>query len=251
MVRELLDGNGRLREFSAVPGGNEIPASQPRFPPRMCFTPRGWIPRPLRKRSPPCFPPRRSIGGMAWKGPHPVIPNTEVTVDAAWWKGRVVRVYLSLPYMGRKAGDVVSSFTRFIQGGSQVLLWIGAFLVLLLASRNWRTQRADRQGAGRIAAASFLLGGVAWAGKVHAASFGDMVQFGLSATADALLRRSDLGHHVPGARTRRARSLAALHRHLEPRAGRPLDGRACGVGHPARHRRGGRPVGRCSKDFAW
>jgi predicted Ser/Thr protein kinase len=225
MVRELLDGNGRLREFSAVPGGNEDSVLTPPVASENVFHAAGLDAAAFTETQPTVLPATPFDRRMAWKGPHPVIPNTEVTVDVAWWKGRVVRVYLTLPYMGRKAGgNGGSSFTRFIQGGSQVLLWIGAFLVLVLASHNWRSQRADRQGAWRIAAASFLLAGVAWAGRVHAASFGDTVQFGLSATADALLGAAMLGLMYlalePAVRARWPHSIVTWNRVL---AGRWMD----------------------------
>jgi serine/threonine-protein kinase len=54
-------------------------------------------------------------------------------------------------------------------------------------------ERADHQGVWRVFAASFLLHTVLWAGRVHAASFGDLVDLGISEAASALLSAVMLG----------------------------------------------------------
>ena len=108
-------------------------------------------------------------------------------MDVAWWQGHVVQAHVAFPYMRTRAGGVRNSFAGVTTAGSTILLWLGGFFVLLLAVRNWRLDRADHQGAWRIAAACFVLRFVAWAGNVHAASLTDLLDFGRTAIAQGLL----------------------------------------------------------------
>jgi serine/threonine-protein kinase len=239
MIREVLDGNGRLREFSAVPSNGDPGLTQP-VPAETVFRAAGFDLAAFTEIAPTVLPATPFDRRQAWKGPHPVLPNTELTMDIAWWKGRVVRGYITYPYMRGTAAGTASVITRSVHGGSLVLLWIGCFFVLLLASRNWKLERADRRGAWRIAAASFLLGGISWAGRVHAATFDDLVDFALAAVADALLVAVMVGLVYlalePAVRARWPHSIVTWNRVL---AGRWLDpqvgsdillGAAAGVG---------------------
>ncbi|MCU1238994.1 MAG: serine/threonine protein kinase, partial [Candidatus Solibacter sp.] len=225
MTREVLDGSGRLREFSAMPGGSDEAPLTPPVSAETVFRAVGLNPAAFTETQPTVLPTTPFDQRLAWKGPHPVLPNTEFTLDVAWWKGRVVRVSTTLPYMRASNADgAVSLASRVIQGGSQVLLWVGSFLVLLLAFRNWRLQRADRQGAGRIAVACFLLTFVSWAGRVHAGSFDDLLDLGLASLADALFAAFILGVMYlalePAVRARWPHSIVTWNRVL---AGRWLD----------------------------
>src|SRR6185295_12439938 len=68
-----------------------------------------------------------------------------------------------------------------------ILQAIGAFFAILLARHNWKQRRADTQGAWRIAAARFLLAGVAWAGATHPVDNDSMIPHFLAAASDWLL----------------------------------------------------------------
>ncbi len=224
MVRQMLDGNGRLREFAAVPP-NDAAALVPPISPDTVFRAAALDFSAFHETPPTVLPATPFDQRLAWKGPHPVIPNTEVTMDIAWWKGRVIRAYMTFPYMRSNAGGgETSSFARAIGGGSEILFWIGGFFVLLLAVRNWKQQRADRQGAWRVGAACFVLSGLAWAGRTHAASFGDLLDMGTSAFAGALLSATILGLMYlalePAVRARWPHSIVTWNRVL---AGRWLD----------------------------
>ena len=59
--------------------------------------------------------------------------------------------------------------------------------MVLLAVRNLRLHRTDLQGAWRVAAARFLLAGVAWAGMVHPVAGDGLVEQALAAAGDWLL----------------------------------------------------------------
>jgi serine/threonine-protein kinase len=63
---------------------------------------------------------------------------------------------------------------------------VGTLFAALVARRNWKQGRTDRNGAFRIAAARFLLALVAWAGLVHPVPTESMLQFFEAAAADLL-----------------------------------------------------------------
>jgi serine/threonine-protein kinase len=223
MTRATLDGNGRLREFNGLPVDDA--GLTPPVAPEAVFRAADLDLAAFAEIAPTALPASPFDRRQAWQGPHPVIPNTQVTVEIAWWKGRVVRVHLSFPYMRDASRGVNAISSVSVVGtGSKILLWVGCFLVLLLAVRNWKLQRADHQGAWRIAVACFLLHAVAWVGRVHGANFDDLVDMGLSETAAALLAAVMLGLMYlalePAVRARWPHSIVTWNRVL---AGRWLD----------------------------
>jgi serine/threonine-protein kinase len=223
MTRATLDGNGRLREFIGLPV-DDAGLSAP-VPAETVFRAAALEPAAFTETAPTVLPTSPFDRRQAWKGPHPVIPNTQLTLDIAWWKGRVIRAAVAFPYQRPSPGGANSSaVTSVIRTGSEVLLWIGCFLVLLLAVRNWKLNRADHQGAWRVAVACFLLHAIAWMGTVHAATFNDLVDMGLSETASALLAAVMLGLMYlalePAVRARWPHSIVTWNRIL---AGRWLD----------------------------
>jgi serine/threonine-protein kinase len=221
MTRATLDGNGRLRDFSGLPIDDA--GLSPPVPPETVFRAAALDPAAFTETAPTVLPASPFDRRQAWKGPHPLIPNTELTFDIAWWKGRVVRAAVTFPYQ-RASSAGAQPVSSVIGTGSQVMLWVGTFLFLLLAVRNWRLQRADRQGAWRIAVACFLLHAIAWIGGVHAATFNDLVDMGISETASALLSAVILGLMYlalePAVRARWPHSIVTWNRVL---AGRWLD----------------------------
>uniref|UniRef100_Q026F8 Serine/threonine protein kinase n=1 Tax=Solibacter usitatus (strain Ellin6076) TaxID=234267 RepID=Q026F8_SOLUE len=223
MTRATLDGNGRLRDFTGLPPDDA--GLSLAVPPETVFRAAALDLAAFTETAPTVLPASPFDRRQAWKGPHPLIPNTELTFDIAWWKGRIVRAAVTFPYQHARAGSTtVSATTSAIRIGSQVLLWVGCFFVLLLAVRNWKLQRADHQGAWRVAVASFLLHAIGWMGSVHAANFNDLVDMGLSETASALLAGVMLGLMYlalePAVRARWPHSIVTWNRVL---AGRWLD----------------------------
>jgi hypothetical protein len=74
----------------------------------------------------------------AWKGPHPVIPNTELTMQVASWKGRITQARLDY----RRADSHLSPGPS---GGGPGVIYIllmiligwAAIFIPFLAWRNW------------------------------------------------------------------------------------------------------------------
>jgi len=123
----------------------------------------------FRPATPAFLPVLAADQTAAWKGPHPKIPNLDLTVEY----GDVER-----PGDGGQAGVWLEPRRRSPDGQTRGALARGIFLLilsglgvlaaLLLARRNWRMGRTDRRGALRIAAAEFFLAMIVWLGTVHA-----------------------------------------------------------------------------------
>jgi serine/threonine-protein kinase len=163
MATVILDGNGRLVDFSAVP----YDAGSAPVQPETVFRAAGLEMAAFAETAPENLPTHPFDQRRAWKGPHPKIPQTELLVEIASWKGQITRATVSIrrPKTGNAAaaGDLNRVQTIAIW----TLTCVGGFFVLLLARRNWKLRRTDLQGAWRVAVARFILAGVAWAGLVH------------------------------------------------------------------------------------
>jgi predicted Ser/Thr protein kinase len=164
MASVVLDGNGRLRDFAAVPYAE---GSTP-VPPETVFRAAGLDITAFTETTPQKLPGHPFDQWRAWKGPHPKIPNTELLVEIASWKGQITKASVTLR---RPSGTAAAAGTGDLGHLQSIFMWtlegLGGFFVVLLAHRNWKLQRTDIQGAWRVAGACFLLAGVAWAGMVH------------------------------------------------------------------------------------
>jgi serine/threonine-protein kinase len=186
MVQVILDGHGRLLYFSAVPYGVAEEFAPPVQPDAVFRA--AWLDMArFTETAPSPLPPSASDRVRAWKGPHPKIPNTELTVEIASWKGRITRAQLLYPYSRSGGGQGPSVLSKLRDYATQFLTIVGAFFIALLAQRNWKLERADRQGARRVAAAHFLFAMVAWIGFVHPVPTQGMKDLFLNGAAQWLL----------------------------------------------------------------
>src|SRR5579883_412146 len=185
MIEVRVDGHGRLNSFSAAP--DDRGPLVPPVDPAVVFRAARLDPAAFHEVPPTLTPKHASDAVRAWKGPHPVIPNTELTLEVAFWKGRVTEAELRYPYM-QAAGQ--GGHAEWAERTKQILSLtvqaIGTLLLALIARRNWKQGRIDRQGAFRVAAARLFLGLVAWAGVVHPATGQDLFSFFQSAFSDLL-----------------------------------------------------------------
>ena len=163
MVQVLLDGNGRLREFSAIPYTAAEALKEP-VAADAVFRAAGLDMAGFTEIAPTALPYTPADQLRARKGPHPGIPKINVTIHIASWKGRVTFVKLNFPW--DKPADTAQSshLIRWLFGS----LAVGILFAVLLARRNWRLGRADRKGALRVGAARFGLALAVWFGAVHA-----------------------------------------------------------------------------------
>jgi serine/threonine-protein kinase len=163
MATVVLDGNGRLVDFSAVP----YDAGSATVPPETVFRAAGLDMTAFTETAPENLPTHPFDQRHAWKGPHPKIPQTEMLVEIASWKGQITRATVSIRRQKTGNAAAAADLNRVQILAIWILTCVGGFFVLLLARRNWKLRRTDMQGAWRVAAARFILAGAAWAGLVH------------------------------------------------------------------------------------
>jgi serine/threonine-protein kinase len=160
----------------------------------------------------------------AWKGPHPKVPNTELTVEIASWHGRITRTRVAPPWAKPNPRPKTGSSTELSELYAIAITVIVLLSALVFARRNWKLGRIDRKGALRVAAARFSLAMVAWVGSVHAVPSTDMVGLISRAAADWLFSAAMLWLVYlalePAVRARWPHSLVTWNRAL---AGRWLD----------------------------
>jgi serine/threonine-protein kinase len=166
MVDLTIDGNGRLLRFSAVPPRDDPPAP---VTPETVFRATRLDLNAFQEIPATFVPERASDTIRAWKGMHPAIPDTPLVVQMATWRGRVTGVIVQYPWMTQMPAPAppASKFSQAREMLSFVMPIVGVLFAALVARRNWKLGRTDRQGALRIAAARFLLGMVVWIGVMH------------------------------------------------------------------------------------
>ncbi|HKA00079.1 MAG TPA: serine/threonine-protein kinase [Candidatus Solibacter sp.] len=193
MTRANLDGNGRLTAFSAVPLSGEAELTPPIAPETIFralrLDPAAFIETAPIERPVTPFDQRR-----AWKGPHPHLKDSTLQVEAAWWKGRVVRVSALYPWQQADIAQPKQARASVDPGDILIpaLIACAVFFVILLARRNWVKERADRQGAFRIAIAVFVLSAIRWSGLVHPIASSGLLDAGVAAAADWLMDAASL-----------------------------------------------------------
>ncbi len=191
MIDVELDGQGRLRGFSAVPFP---PAPDPVAPvtPSAIFTAAQLDLSRFTEVSPKTVPRTAADDLHAWKGPHPVIPNTELTVEMGTWHGRLTYAKFIWPWMKQDGSTAKpESFAATIRGVVAIVFALGGLtFAALLARSNWKLGRVDRRGALRIAMVQFAVNLVVWVGRVHAVPNESMVSFFFNAAAHLMLPAS-------------------------------------------------------------
>jgi len=187
MVFVRVDGHGLLREFSAVPDEGESPAAPVEMD--AVFHAAGLDLKTFTEMAPLLLPQHAVDQLRAWKGPHPTIPDMELTVEVATWKGRVTQAIVEFPWY--RAAEPVAETRSLVLKVREILVRaaVGAagFFSILLARRNWKKERVDKKGALRIATAYFALGLVAWIGRVHPVPNDDMFSLFYSFAGEAFL----------------------------------------------------------------
>ena len=224
MVELELDGQGRLRGFTAVP---YLSGHDPATPitPSAVFS-AAQLDFSRFTEVPPKTVPRSATDELhAWKGPHPVIPNTELMVEIGSWRGRLTHAKVIWPWMKEDGSDAGVSGAAKIRGiASLAFLLSGVVFAGLMARRNWKLGRVDRRGALRIAIVQFAVNFVVWIGRVHAVPNDSMVTFFFNAAAQLMLPASLLWLLYlalePALRSRWPHSIVTWNRLL---AGRWLD----------------------------
>src|ERR1019366_5973625 len=183
MAGVILDGNGNLRDFAAMPYAGGSSPTQP----ETVFRAAGLEMTRFSETTPEGVPARPFDQRRAWRGPHPKIPSTELLVEMASWKGQITRASITI-VRPKTASDAATGPTLWGRLRS-FFIWsmqaFAAFVVFLMAVRNLRRGRTDLHGSLRVAAACFLLAGVGWAGWFHPLASDAMIGHALSAAVGA------------------------------------------------------------------
>ncbi len=190
MVSLLVDTQGRLLEFLAVPpqyDESQDPALAPDW--GEVFNEAGLDMANFKSTDPKWITTVHSDKRAAWEGVYPEAPDVALRVEAASYRGKPV--YFST----LNEWDAPFRMTEFKRSGREVLVGIifGIFIGSLVcagamvARRNLRLGRGDRKGAFRLALFIFTTNLMAWAFLAnHIASFGEETSLWTSAAAWAL-----------------------------------------------------------------
>lgn len=183
MAEVVLDGEGRLRGFTGNPYQSAQPAQASKI--EAVFRAAELDFGTFEEVAPQTVPASASDNFRAWRGKHPAMPNTAVTVEVASWKGQITGAKFLWPWT--KEPGLNSSNSSSIRDSVSYSLEVGAFLfACFLARRNWKAGRGDRRGALRIGIARVFLGVLAWLGEVHAVPQGSMLDLFFRSLADTL-----------------------------------------------------------------
>ena len=178
MIGIELDPLGRLLRFEAVPAA---PATQPSgHPPDWdaLFAAAGLEPSAFTADSPAFLPPFYADSRMAWTEATPGIVGRPLRVEAAALGGRPVYFELAGPWTLAPHASGTDSAANPAE-----LAFPIAFIVLLvggglLARRNLRLGRSDRQGAMRLALFNLAAFMIDWAFESrHVAGFDEVSLF--------------------------------------------------------------------------
>ena len=187
MVFARVDGHGLWREFSAVPYDGE-PAAVP-VEMDAVFRAAGLDLKNFTETAPLLSPKHPLDQLRAWKGPHPVIPGMELTVEVATWKGRVTQAIVEFPWY-RAAAPVADTLSMLVKvrGILEIAsLAAAGFFAIFLARKNWKKERVDKKGALRIGMAFFACDLVGWIGRVHPVPSDEMFSLFFSFAGASLL----------------------------------------------------------------
>ncbi|HYC61927.1 MAG TPA: serine/threonine-protein kinase [Thermoanaerobaculia bacterium] len=148
-----LDPRGRLISLRAVPA----PSWKPQSLDWNALLDAAGLPRTMPRVAPQDIPPSFSDARMAWSGAHPE-DGTPLRVEAAAFRGVPMYFRIIAPW---DAKDLSGEMPFGAGGGFNIFIWLliggTAAIGAVLAWRNLRLRRGDRQAAVRIGAAMFVL----------------------------------------------------------------------------------------------
>jgi len=194
MLSLLVDGQGRLLEFHAVPpqvAGSDGDDGAPAAPDWSALFEAADLPMDRFKSVEPRWTPHvYADRRAAWEGDLPERPGHTVRVEAGAYRGRPVFFQTIGPWSRASRMQPFQSnpTTAMINAAGSATIPLLLFGAALLARRNLRAGRGDRRGATRVATfvvAVDLVGWVFWAH--HLPAFNDEAQAFFLACGQALL----------------------------------------------------------------
>ncbi len=180
MLAIQLDSRGRLRRFdSVVAPYDPAPATAPVFDPALILRQAGLDYSQFHE-VPPVYAPSMAFDARyAWSAPYPGLPDTEITVEMATWRGRLTSFITRWPWTKPPSTreEPWQAIQLALVSFTYVFLAVGLCCAWFFARRSLRSGRADRAGAYRFAAAAFILFVIYAVVRIHVIPSFDMVTF--------------------------------------------------------------------------
>lgn len=152
MISVLLDTQGQLRRFSAVPPKQEEPLRADAAPTpdwAVLFAEAGFNPAAFQPVASTHVPPHVYDTRAAWDGVYPAQPQDKIHIEAATYRG--VPVYFDVINPWEQLAPQQSTGESILTGIIIVVFIVVLVGSALLALRNLRLGRGDRKGAFRLA----------------------------------------------------------------------------------------------------
>ncbi len=178
MTLVAVDANGRLSEFHAVPNPRPPDTPAPPVDWTRLFAAAGLQFDKFAPVKSQLLPPYYADERRAWEGPLPDRPDLTVRIEAAAANGQPV--YFALAGSWSESSRTVRTpppmFARIIGGLASVIMPGLMIFGAVLARRNLKAGRGDREGAFRVATFVFATSLVAWAlGASHIPAVGSEI----------------------------------------------------------------------------
>jgi serine/threonine-protein kinase len=195
MVRVLLDSQGQLRFFSAVPPQREEAVSVEKLPQpdwSALFAEAGFNQANFQAVESTWVPQHAYDVRAAWDGAYPAQPAMKIHVEAAAYRGKPVYFEVINPWdqPTRQVQRQESASDRALYLVLIIIALVTIVGSVLLAFRNLRLGRGDRRGAFRLALFSFTLQMLVYLFDAHhvwtADEFGLFIEYSKSALFGAV-----------------------------------------------------------------
>jgi serine/threonine protein kinase len=168
MLTIFMDSRGFLRRFQAIPPRfDTTPQAETPCDPASLFKLAGLDLANFRQVSPTFAPPTAFESRQAWSGPHPGLPQTNLTVEIATWHGKVTSFNILWPW-DKPASSAAEGPAWTVLGTFTVVLYASfLFCIVYYARHNLRLNRGDQKGALRFATLGFSIAVVSWLAGLH------------------------------------------------------------------------------------
>ncbi|MFN7996127.1 MAG: serine/threonine-protein kinase [Bryobacteraceae bacterium] len=170
MIFLMLDPAGKLVRFEAVPPQVELKPEPPKpLDPAPLFTAAGLDISRFQTVEPQWTPLASTDARTAWMGTFPGRPENPIRIEAGSWRGKPVYFHIIGPWT---QPDRMQEYQPNASERANQILWMSIFVAMvvlgsLIAWRNLRLGRGDRQGAFRIACVAFIVAMTAWMFGAH------------------------------------------------------------------------------------
>jgi hypothetical protein len=157
MTMVVLDPQGRLTEFTAVPpifGADSAPAPDPDF--AIALSEAGFDPVRVTPAASQWASPVDSDRRAAWDGAVADQPEVMFHIEAASYRGRIVHFKSRGPWVSAPPPAVVDPALRMLGAGPIALTFAVWMLAAVWARRNLQLGRGDPKGAQRLAIFTFI-----------------------------------------------------------------------------------------------